>query len=276
MLNKIQTQELKKNGFIRIPDYLTNEDILAMSSTISDMRTNHQTEYNVKNRMAYLSDHTETRVSNAFMISTGDSPLPHLGVDAHPTLKSIAQDYQFLLAQLNGDCVSNTQDTRLLFNLQQYYSGSKPVPYHFDGEYLDYNSLDNDGQIDLKQALVPNYLAVYTLFNENTLATKIKNLVTGEETSIESDAGDLLLLDNTAFLHSVPKLEKPRAMFGFRNFDYNPYFYSQTYSQEAIPTSNPCFSGYVTKVSTSEAQAKLEDFIEGWKENYTPELEAKF
>ncbi len=276
MLTPLQLDELLTNGFVRIPGYLNDTEIQAMMETQTSLINDYQNDTSIYNRVAYLSDDTDTRCSNAFMVSAGDSPLPHIKTDSYSTLDNLLQDFQYVLAQINDDCLSNVVNTRAMLNLQDYKAASKPVPWHFDGEYLDMNTLDNDGQIDLKEGLVPGYVAVYTLHNANTLATGVRSLTTGEEFLVESKAGDMFIFDNTAVLHAVPELKKPRAMFGFRNFDYNPSLYTQQYDKDSFVTSNQCFSGFVKRITTAESEAIQEDFIQDWKDNFNVDLKAKF
>jgi len=275
MLSNKELNEIKEKGFIRIPAFLSELEIEGMLSTITDYRLYHYNEKNIRDRVAYLSDSSETRISNAYMVSTGSSPLPHLIVENNSVLGDIIDDFQMILMQLS-DSSGSTRNTRLMLNMQEYKQKSKIVPWHFDGEYLDFNEIDNDGQINLKKGLIPNFVGVYTLYNNNKYATKVRSLVTLEEFEIESEAGDLFLFDNTKFLHSVPELKEDRAMFGFRNFDYNPYLYSQDYTTDSFAVRNQCFKGYARKIKTEESVAIQEDFIEDWKENYKIGLKAKF
>ena len=212
------------------------------------------------------------------MVTTGETDLPSIRVDDYTCLASLLNDYQTLLSSLSGDRRERgAWDTRCMLNMQQYFTGSKPIPWHFDGEYLDLNDTYNtDDAIMINEMITAKYVAVYTLENENTHGANLLDIVTGNKIRMESEAGDFIMFDNTKFLHSVPELEKPRAMFGFRNFDYEPFLYTNTYSSDAVPTSNQCFKGYVKQISTQEAEMRMEAFIANWSHNYKPNLEAKF
>ena len=277
MLSRDQIEEIHTEGFIRIENHLSVEEIDHMMYLMYDWRNNYYDDRNLKNRTAYLSDTSDTRISNAYMVSTGNSRLPHISVDHAEILGSLINDFQNMLMFMEPrGRFTDTGMTRLMLNMQEYKEASKPIGWHFDGEYLDFNTESTTGGVHVKEALVAKYVAVYTLYNDNEFGAAIKDIHTGEEHRIRSEAGDFFIFDNTRFLHSVPELEKPRAMFGFRNFDYNPLHYSQEYGPCSILTTNECFSGYVKRVTTGTAHAMLEEFIDQWSDNFTNELEAKF
>ena len=275
MLNELELSGLNTKGYIRIPNFLSKVEISIMLETMVLFRDNYYTQVNIRDRIAYLSDTSETRISNAFMVSTGDTPLPHISIGNDSILGDIIDDYQTIMRQLSP-VMSDPRDTRLMLNMQEYKEASKPIPWHFDGEYLDCNTEDTDGTIQVVEGLIPRYVAVYTLYNENDFGTSVKNLHTGDEFSVESEAGDLFIFDNITHHHSVPELKKDRAMFGFRNFDYIPYHFSQDYSMGSTVVSNDCFNGYAHRITTNQAEEMHEEFIQKWKDNYNKDLKAKF
>ena len=278
MLNNEQINSLKQNGYIRVENMLDKGEIKFMMGIMREFREDFYTEEHLKNRVAYLSDSSETRISNAFMVTTGETDLPAIRVDDYTGLASILNDYQTLLQALAGDRrTRGAVDTRCMLNMQQYFAGSKPIPWHFDGEYLDLNDTYNTNDaIMINEMITAKYVAVYTLENENTHGADLLDIVTGQKIRMESEAGDFIMFDNTKFLHSVSKLDKPRAMFGFRNFDYEPYLYTNNYSVDSVPTTNQCFTGYVKQISTHEAEMRMEVFIANWTHNYNAEMQAKF
>jgi len=277
MLTNDQIKTLQGQGYIRVPNMLSNEEVSYMLGIMSEFREDHYNEDNLKNRVTYLSDSSETRVSNAFMVTTGDSPLPAINVSEKTILASLVNDYQTLMSAMSGDKRFNGAiDTRCMLNMQEYFAGSKPLPAHFDGEYLDFNTEGTDDAILIKEAIIASYVAVFTLKNQNTHGAILTDIVTGERTQMESQAGDFIIFDNKKFLHEVPELEKPRAMFGFRNFDFEPTLFSDRYTPGSQPTSNKCFTGYTRPISTKHAEMLQEKFIVDWKENYNNSLEAKF
>ena len=278
MLTNDQMALLKEQGYIRVPNMLDKKERAYMMKIMHTFREDYYNDASLKSRVAYLSDSSDTRVSNAFMVTTGETPLPAINVAGMDVLSSLLNDYQTLLQALSGDLRSRGAiDTRCMLNMQQYFSGSKPIPWHFDGEYLDLNDTYNtDDAIVINEMITAKWVAVYTLENENFTGATLKDIVTGKQIEMESEAGDFIMFDNTKFLHSVRKLDFPRAMFGFRNFDYEPYLYTNTYTPESLPTTNQCFTGYVRQISTNEAEMRMEAFIASWSHGYTSDLEAKF
>lgn len=277
MLDKHQMLQLKEQGFIRVPNMLDSEEINYMMGIMTEFRDTYYNDEALKNRVAYLSDSSETRISNAFMVTTGESPLPAINVVDRPILASLVNDYQTLMSAMSGDrTFRGAIDTRCMLNMQEYFSGSKPLPAHFDGEYLDMNTEGTDDAILIKEAIIASYVAVFTLHNKNTHGAILTDIVTGERTQMVSEAGDFIIFDNKKFLHEVPELEHPRAMFGFRNFDFEPTLFSDRYTPDSQPTSNKCFTGYARPISTQEATMRQEKFISDWQENYNTDLEAKF
>ena len=277
MLTNDQMKTLKAEGFIRVPNMLDKEEIAYMMSIMTEFRDTYYNEDSLKSRVAYLSDSSETRISNAFMVTTGESPLPAINVTERPILASLVNDYQTLMSAMSGDrTLTGAIDTRCMLNMQEYFSGSKPLPAHFDGEYLDMNTEGTDDAILIKEAIIASYVAVFTLHNKNTHGAILTDIVTGERTQMVSEAGDFIIFDNKKFLHEVPELEHPRAMFGFRNFDFEPTLFSNRYTPDSQPTTNKCFTGYARPISTQEATMRQEKFISDWEQNYTTDLEAKF
>ena len=277
MLTNDQMKTLKAEGFIRVPNMLDSEEIAYMMSIMAEFRDTYYNDESLRSRVAYLSDSSETRISNAFMVTTGDSPLPAINVTERPILASLVNDYQTLMSAMSGDrTFRGAVDTRCMLNMQEYFSGSKPLPAHFDGEYLDMNTEGTDDAILIKEAIIASYVAVFTLHNKNTHGAILTDIVTGERTQMVSEAGDFIIFDNKKFLHEVPELEHPRAMFGFRNFDFEPTLFSNRYTPDSQPTTNKCFTGYARPISTQEATMRQEKFISDWKQNYTTDLEAKF
>ena len=97
MLNNEQINSLKQNGYIRVENMLDKGEIKFMMGIMREFREDFYTEEHLKNRIAYLSDSSETRISNAFMVTTGETDLPAIRVDDYTGLASILNDYQTLL-----------------------------------------------------------------------------------------------------------------------------------------------------------------------------------
>jgi hypothetical protein len=274
MLDSNQAEELDENSFLRIEGYLTNEVCQELYDWMDDSQK-YYTQDNLRDKIAYPSDSSSTRVSNAYMVSGGFSPLPHIALEKD-AMGSLLDDFQAILAQMDElmyglDTFLEVHATRCMLNMQKYFAGSKEVPWHFDGEYL--KSKGNTTRIE--EGLVPRYIAVYTLSNQNTHGTKVRCLQTGNEFQAESKAGDMIIIDNLRYLHSVPILEKPRLMIGFRNFDYRPHYFNQ--NGEGKEVSNACFDGHQERISTEASESIQHARLVQHRETFDMStLEAKF
>ena len=74
MLNEDELLEINAKGYLRIPNFLSKLEIEFMLENMQLFRDNYQTQANIRDRITYLSDSSPTRISNAFMVSTGDTP----------------------------------------------------------------------------------------------------------------------------------------------------------------------------------------------------------
>lgn len=273
MLFGKELNNLHKNGFVILPDYLTNSATKELRDLVIDFRDKHHTEENIRNRVSYPSDVTGSRVSNAYMVTTGRQSLPsiRLSMFDEPILTDIVEDFQMMTAQVAGVDSDEVVNTRCMLNMQTYELGSKPVPTHFDGEYFD--TVGNGCRV--VTGLIPKYVAVYTLYNETRGGLTLHNIEEGTEEDIESLLGDMLIFDNTRFLHSVKEMDGDRCIIGLRNFDYNPLHYGHDSGEKVF---HECFSGYRKQVTTDTAKELHRNFIEQWKKEYDEQgvREAKF
>jgi hypothetical protein len=152
-----------------------------------------------------------------------------------------------------------------MFNFQQYFKASKPVAEHFDGHYIDYDKKSGT-DFRLKKGLLPRYVVVVTLKNENTegvTGTVLRDCQTDKVYSPPSEPGDFLIFDNIRFRHSVPTLEKPRVMVGLRTFDSCPFVFSDSVIDphekwKELPDS--VNSGFILPVKNDEALEILRDY----------------
>jgi hypothetical protein len=260
MLFGKELDKLERNGFIVLPEYLTKSDREILSEDVVKFREEYHTDKNIRNRVSYPSDVTGSRVSNAYMVTTERQFLPSIRLSMFnaPLLTSIVEDFQMMLAQVNRVSSDEVLPTRCMLNMQTYEEKSKPVPTHFDGEYFE----TRGDSCRLIRGLIPQYVAVYTLYNETSGGTTIHNIAKGIEEDIESTPGDMLILDNTRFLHSVKELDGRRGVVGLRNFDYNPFYYNQESGEKIF---HECFAGLREQVTTVKARELHEDFIKQWK-----------
>lgn len=209
-------------------EYLnTFTEIEAVIKELFEFKKEHYTEANLSNHSAYLSDVQNGRTSCAFAISFPEFEnklLPHITVDKdrYPKLFTLAEEMYSLLDL-------NTHSTRVLFNIQEYYDNSAPVPKHYDGELMDFEIIDN--KLKINEAIRPESVALMTLINNTSGGTRIHR--GKDETVIAAKAGDLLIFNNADTMHSVDELIKNvetkegdliRLTFGWRSLSENCYY----------------------------------------------------
>ena len=180
----------------------------------------HYNEENLGAHRAYLSDTTPHRTSHAYAISNGyvegfTGPLPTINMEGEtrfPTIKAV------------GDLINQTilglpDDNRVLFNVQEYFGGSEPVPKHNDGELLEFTT--EDGGLQIKRSIRPRWVAVLTLVNDTDSTpagqsfpasgpsgfggTRV-HFADGTSEVLRAEAGELLIFRNDQMLHSVDAL----------------------------------------------------------------------
>jgi hypothetical protein len=230
-------RQIEEQGFALIPEFYSPSFLRELDDEATLMEQ-HYTPENIDNHSVYLSDRTDTRVSNAMMISqSGRSMLPVVpaaveSVGGTTTLMHIVQfltDHNQIIGSLTGKDVA--ANSRSMLNWQRYSAGSKPVAAHYDGEYLKYNK-KSPTEFELIEGVLPRYVLVLTVHNENTdgpQGTVLTDLETGKTyDELPSKEGNLLIFDNIRFRHAVPTLPKPRRMLGLRNWDHKGVHYVRT------------------------------------------------
>jgi hypothetical protein len=261
MLCTREIAALKEQGWIRLPKYFGSESLEKLTRYMEDS-TVHYTEENIKTRATYVSDCTEGRISNAYMVSTGSSPLPTIDI-SEPRVSSLVDDFHFIVNQMSGgDDFEIVHNTRSMLNMQTYNGVSKEVPWHFDGEYFR----SYPGTTKIMEGLIPQWVAVCTINNRTEKGTLLKDNETGEILRPPSVTGDMIIFNNTKFLHGVESIGGERSIIGLRNFDYNPWYYHSCTDGELI--QNQCFNGRREKVSTKEAEARMDSFNRKFADDY--------
>lgn len=255
MLSNKYAHKLIVDGFVVVPNYLSEFEIAKVAKEISTMNEREYTEDNLSSGIAYPSDSTETRTSNAYLIGNGNCYFPHINLlfKDYPVIENILDDWNSLVAQMEGGVhYEQVADTSTLINFQEYKEESKPVTPHMDGHYLDFN-ISEDGEMSVTEALIAKYVGVVTLYNENDGGTVLTEVDSGEVHSPELGAGDMIIFDNVRFLHSVPTLKKNRSMLGLRNFTFSPYRFTQKRVAPVKTHIGNFFSGYMKQINDSEA-----------------------
>ncbi len=265
----ILQEDINTKGWCCLPNLLSKED-LALYTTAEELaRTVYYNENMLERRVSYISDESESRRSNAIMVSERkNKELPSIHYDE--VLGRVIEPFNLILSLFTNEEISPS--SRTMINFQTYYSGSKPVRDHFDGEYLDYEMKDAYTLL-LKKAILPQFVAVLVLHNENTEDPNgiVLRSLDGETHAPRLDAGDFILFDNIMFRHSVPILNKPRKIIGFRNFDHNPFqfFGTELFKELNLhpiaadgwhPLKDNYNPGYIKSISSEEATKIMAKF----------------
>src|SRR5690606_18522711 len=218
-------KDLKERGFHQAILFTNQEDLVALENELKEMKAKHYNLANLENHSVYLSDKTETRESHAMMIARGRSDLPQVNIYGTRIL-SLLTFHDQVIGDIVGKAVP--AGSRSMLNFQEYQAGSKPVAEHFDGEYLKYEKVSGT-EFKLKEGLLPRYVMVFTIRNENVgeeiEGTVLRDVKTNEVIKTQSRPGMVLIFDNIRFRHAVPELKKPRLMCGLRNFDFEPVYF---------------------------------------------------
>lgn len=183
------------------------------------------TDENLAAHRTYLSDTTEHRTSHAYAVSRD-----YLGV--LPTL------YPFATESLLGDISEQvmyqelelTTENRVLFNVQEYFGSSEPVPCHNDGELLEFTT--ENGGLQIKRSIRPDEVAVLTLVNDTDCGGTRVHYSPEISEVVRAEAGDLLIFKNSEVKHSVDALtgtvKRPdgilRMTIGWRSLGDNCFY----------------------------------------------------
>jgi hypothetical protein len=218
--------DLRSKGYHQAELITDAAELASLEEQLKALKQTHYYEQNLERHAVYLSDKTETRESHAMMISREVSDLPfvtHFG----GLVEKLLEFHDSVVGAIVGKKYPGT--ARSMLNFQEYHAGSKPVAEHYDGEYLKYEKL-SPTEFKLKEGLLPRYVMVFTVRNENVgeehEGTFLRDANTGEEVKPTSRPGQVLIFDNIRFRHSVPELKKPRLMCGLRSFDFEPAYFT--------------------------------------------------
>ena len=217
---ELASGELVQKGWVHIPRLFSGKFLGKLWSECKSLEGLHYTPENLERHSVYMSDASKTRISHAMMVTRGKSRLPHHEVGAFPSLVELLTVYEGVMKRVLG---ISTVDSRFMLNWQHYLGQSKPVPEHFDGEYLRFQKVGTDGYaLRVDEAIMPRFVMIVTVHNENKELPQgvvLRDSVSGKLTSPRSEAGDLLVFDNIRFCHLVPSLPLPRRIIGLRGFD---------------------------------------------------------
>lgn len=274
---KEAAKQLKENGYFQTTLFTNPDDLIQLETELKEMKAEHYNPSNLENHSVYLSDKSETRESHAMMISQGRSDLPTVPVFGTKVIE-LLKFHDSIVSEIVGKPMS--VGSRSMLNFQEYKAGSKPVAEHYDGEYLQYDKV-SPTEFKLKEGLLPRYVMVFTIRNENVgeevEGTVIRDIPTGKVINTTSRPGMLLIFDNIRFRHAVPELKKPRLMCGLRNFDFEPaYFVDEAFNiqlegsglsfERLEDVNNP---GFVAMASSESAlQRQLTYVTKEWPKHW--------
>ncbi|MEH2402838.1 hypothetical protein [Nostoc sp.] len=189
-------------------------------------------EKNLEDHSAYFSDIQPGRISYAFTIWNSSDPinLPAINVqELEDHFKGFTALHQEVLKKLKI-----VNPSRILFNVQLYYSPSSPVCRHFDGELMSF-SREADGSLKITSAIRPKHVALLTLVNSAKNGGTRFFYRNGNSQLIQSKPGNLLMFDNIKYEHSVDQFSAEtisrndgliRMIIGWRSLDTNCLFWT--------------------------------------------------
>lgn len=268
--------DIKEKGYSRIPNFLTKSQALHIEKYMEGFNAINYNKENLLNRLCYKREESHNRQGDAYMVSLYQGELPSIQMkDA--IMEEAMAFYNAVVGEMVGKVMKPS--TRCMLNCQKYFDKSLPVWDHYDGEFFDFEHGSNkyeDKSLIINRGLLPRYVMVLVLYNENDKGTYIRPHDSEERIDIPNEAYDMIIFDNIAMRHGVPELEHPRMMIGFRNFDYYPYLF-EAYPEagnrwiELQDEVNPGWIGdidedtsiYVQKQFRKEWAEKAEKILEG-------------
>ena len=226
MLTPEQTKCMTSDGYCIVERLYDHAHLAQLQRETEALIERFYTVEELNKHSVYPSDSSESRVSNAVMISEGKSDFPKVDHHDYPTVDTFLKDHNLLLSEITG--VKVEAGSRCMLNYQNYFSGSKPVGEHFDGEYLRTARAEDGVEFTLKEGILPRYVALLVVKNENDgKGIELVNNLNGQITQPRLHAGDLIIFNNIDLRHRVPRLDYPRTSMGLRNFDHKPLHFSE-------------------------------------------------
>ena len=250
---------IKLNGYHIFRGLISDEEIEQIKTSAFSLRREYSEE-KVKQRLFYRRESSHNRQGDALMVSNSETTLPSINIQNTPINKYFKM-YNNIIEECVGQKFTDSSQMRSMLNIQEYFSGSLPVYNHYDGEFFfffhEFDSNTNENILKLDKALIPRFVMVCVLENENDgKGVYVCKHDSHDRIDVKLYPGDVLVFDNVNLRHGVPELDKPRMMIGLRNFDYNPYYF------EASPEENSSYKelydvrnpGWVKELSNEETQ----------------------
>jgi len=270
---------LKEDGYVKVSSFLDETEIQEILSDIPNITSKYSEDF-VKNRLFYPREDSHNRQGDALMVSLEDynyssvdhlfesSSLPRFVIKGFK--RNLLEFYNQVLSEISGEVVP--ENSRSMMNIQQYFEHSLPVGDHYDGEFISYKHGEDkykEFTLDVKEAILPRYVMVVVLENENSgKGTYIRYHDSEERIYINNNPGDLIIFDNIGMRHGVPELEHPRKMIGFRNFDFNPVHFISEKKDGYIELPDKVNPGFVKNISSEEAESLMLEFNTKFYKNF--------
>lgn len=252
-------QQLDVAGFCRCPGIYPGDFLQQLQDESELLIKRSYTQEELERHSVYPSDTGDARVSHAVMLSEGISDFPKVEHSDLPAVSQFLHDYHQILGDITGVTVST--GARSMLNYQNYFTGSKPVGEHFDGEYLRTNRASDGIEFDLEEGILPRYVSLLILANENNgLGTE---LVDNQSHAVHQpilNPGDLLFFDNIRLRHRVPTMARPRATIGVRSFDHMPLHLVSSKDDCLAGNYYPIAEGWVSE--DVDCHARLRRFMD--------------
>lgn len=269
MLTSDQIQCMHDHGYCVVEALYDHSELESLQRETEACIDQFYTKQELDKHSVYPSDKSDARVSHAMMISEGKSDLPKVDHSAFPAIDRFLQDHNALLAEFSQEEVKPS--SRCMLNFQNYFSGSKPVGEHFDGEYLRAAKAEDGVEFALLEGILPRYVVLLVLKNENNgRGIELVDNLSKEIIRPQLHAGDLIMFNNIDLRHRVPRLEHPRTSMGLRNFDHQAVHFAQTEDYFLSGDYRRIAEGWISE--DVDCQSRMKKFMkEEWptlKEDY--------
>ena len=259
MLTSQQLACMDDHGYCLLKNVYDHAQLQQMKLDCEALIDRYYTREELAKHSVYPSDSSDSRVSHALMISEGESPFPKVEHREFSSIDGFLRDHNSLLTELTRSQVD--PGARCMLNYQNYYSGSKPVGEHFDGEYLRAAKAEDGIEFTLIEGILPRYVALLVVANDNDgKGIELVDNAKDEITRPQLHAGDLVIFDNIRLRHRVPRLDFPRTSIGVRNFDHKPLHFALTEQDFLAGDYRPIAEGWVSE--NIDCAARFKDFMQ--------------
>lgn len=261
-------KDISEKGYSEIPRIFSKEIRMSLLKA-SDSISKYYSEDNLKSKAVYLSDKAKNRESHSIMVSLSRTDLPNVYLRD-------AEYYYFVsfwndvLYNLHGTRPPN--NSRSMLNFQRYQANSSKVGPHHDGEYIRYTNKES-GYFQLHEGLLPRYVGVYILENDNFSSPSLMIGKKDELIKPECAPGSMIIFDNLMYHHEVIECLANRRILGIRNFDFQPIFFTDS-KEDWIKTiefkeyKSQAISGWVHEANSDFTSELLQMSINRWNTSY--------